>query len=84
MTAATEFMTPPLGAGLAEGIAALSGGETVCFTQYTKTVLAQDGFVFWVKSGISKPYAGSLHVATDSEQHEDETLGVNDVVFTTT
>lgn len=27
---------------------------------------------------------GSLHVATDSEQHEDETLGVNDVVFTAT
>lgn len=40
MTAATEFMTPPLGAGLAEGVAALSGGESVCFTQYTKTVLA--------------------------------------------
>ncbi len=42
----------PLGGDLDAGIEALSGSQTVLFTQYVKVILPLDGFVFWVKADI--------------------------------
>lgn len=73
-----------LAAALAAGVASISQNQTVVFTQYTKIVLSQDGYVFWVKSAVSQSFTGSLHYITHTEQAEDETIGINSVVFTAT
>lgn len=72
----------PLQASLASGITAISSNQSVTFTQYTKTVLSEDGYVFWVRSGTSRAYGGSLHYATQISQDEDQSAAVNDVIFT--
>jgi len=72
-----------LQASLDAGIASISSNQQVTFTQYIKVVLSQDGSVFWAPGG-SKRYPGSLHYATDVHQNEDETVAINDVIFTST
>lgn len=79
-----------LAAGLAEGVNTLSRNQEVVFTKYVKTILPADGYVFWVKASIldtpppvtSITVRGSLHYSTDQVQREDETFGLNKVVFT--
>ena len=68
-------------ATLDAGIAALSQDESVTFRLYTKMVLSQDGYVFWVASQQYIKVQGSIHVAADREQSEDETIGANQVIF---
>lgn len=82
MGIATETAASNLQASLAAGITTISANQQVTFIQYTKTVLSQDGFVFWVKSGTSKSYAGSLHFASETHQDEDQTIAINNVIFT--
>ena len=60
-------------------IASLSG--TFTFTQYTKTVLSQDGYVFWVAGSNTLTVKGALHVSTDREQDTDKTIAMNVVML---
>lgn len=64
------------------GLDAIDRGQTVEFTAYTKKVLPIDGYVFWVATGQIMTVKGSLHYATDRHQDEDQTIGVNRVIFT--
>lgn len=82
MGIATEAQASTLQASLAAGITSISANQSVTFTQYTKQVLSQDGFVFWVKSATSQAYSGSLHFASETHQDEDQTISINDVIFT--
>jgi predicted nucleic acid-binding Zn ribbon protein len=72
----------PLAASLAAGTVALSRNQTITFKQYTKVVLSEDGYVFWVANGITDDFKGSLHYITDRQQNEDETLAANRFIFT--
>ena len=73
-----------MAATLAAGVSQLSGQQTVTFQQYTKSIIPTDGFVFWVATGTSQPFSGSLHVLTERRQDEDQTLAANTLVFTAT
>jgi hypothetical protein len=82
---------PQLAAELAAGVDLLSGSLQVTFTLYKKLVLPLDGFVFWVRSDLTKPVpelratvdiAGSLHYSTEIEQERESTIGLNTIVFT--
>ena len=84
MGIANETSQGPLQAALAAGVASISQKQTVSFTQYTKHVLSEDGYVFWVASSTVQTFTGSLHYLTTVEQNEDETIGQNRVVFTAT
>jgi len=66
---------------LAEGLGSLSKDQSVTFTQYTKYTFEQDGYVFWVSTSTPLTVKGSLHYSTDRDQAEDQTIGVNAVVF---
>lgn len=81
MGIANETAATNMQASLGAGIASISGNQQVTFTQYSKVTLSQDGYVFWVK-GATAVYPGSLHYGTDIQQNEDETIAVNDVIFT--
>ncbi len=72
----------PMAAALAAGVAQLSNQQTVTFQQYMKSVLPTDGYVFWVASGETQQFSGSLHVLTERRQDEDQTLAANTLVFT--
>ena len=72
-----------LAASLADGVNTLSLNQTITFTQYTRQVLPLDGWIFWMKTGQTITASGSLHYSTDQEQREDETIGINSVIFTT-
>lgn len=76
-----ENANTDMGAALASGLASISGSQQISFTKYTKRTLSVDGFVFWVNSGASTSHAGSLHYGTQRDQVEDQTIGVNDVIF---
>lgn len=71
-----------LAASLAAGIASISENASTVFTEYTQVRVAPDGYLFWV-AGSTQTFTGSMHVAADVAQNEDETVAVNDVVFTT-
>ena len=73
-----------LAADIAAGVNTLTLNAQVTFTPYTRVVLAADGFVFWVVNNALPPLTvnGSLHYSTTRQQNEDETPGVNQVVFT--
>jgi len=71
-----------LEAGLESGLRTLSNSQTVTFTQYTKSVLSTDGYVFWVKTTTTAAFEGSLHLGIEQSQDEDQTIAVNHVVFT--
>lgn len=84
MTAAAEAFgqQSPIKATLDRGIEQLSEVTTVTFTRYNKMVLSDDGSVFWVATGTTKTVKGSFHYATDRFQDEDQTIGANQVIFT--
>jgi hypothetical protein len=67
---------------LAAGLNTLSNSQTVQFTQYSKSTIPTDGFVFYVNTGSVTTVQGSLHYAINQQQNEDETIDVNRVVFT--
>lgn len=70
-----------LNAALRGGLTALALDQEIAFTEYGKSVLPLDGYVFWVPGG-DFTVKGSLHFATERKQNEDETYGNNLVVFT--
>ena len=70
-----------LSSALGAGLETISGGQTVAFTKYVKRILPLDGYVFWLQ-GETMVVKGSLHYSTSLLMHEDETLGLNRVVFT--
>lgn len=71
-----------LQAALDSGLEQISSNQTVTFQQYTKYTFSEDGYVFWVATGTSVPFAGSLHILADRQQDEDQTMAANTVVFT--
>lgn len=79
----TEPSTAGLPLSLQQGINQLASGQTLTFTRYARVVVSQDGFVYWVNAGAAVTAQGSLHYATSQEQEEDQTLGVNSILFTT-
>jgi len=72
----------PLAAALEAGVNSLSQNQSITFKQYTKTVLAPDGSVFWVFNGAKEDFTGSLHYVTDRHQDEDQTVAMNRFIFT--
>lgn len=67
---------------LYQGVEQIGEGQTLTFSRYLRQVISQDGFVFWVNTGQTMTATGSLHFGTSQEQDEDQTLGVNSVLFT--
>ena len=67
---------------LAAGVKTLSQQQTIEFTQYSQTILPADGYVFYVNTGSTTEVQGSLHYSTSQNQNEDETIDINQVVFT--
>jgi hypothetical protein len=74
----------PLAASLEQGIVSLSQNQTISFTRYTRVVLSEDGYVFWVASADREDFKGSLHYITDRQQDEDQTIAANQFIFTAT
>lgn len=70
-----------LDAALRSGLESLDLQQTVTFTEYTKYTFAEDGYVFWVATGTTLTAKGSLHYGTDRVQQEDQTIGVNQFIF---
>lgn len=73
---------PQLASVLDAGISTLSANQTITFQQYTKVTLSEDGYVFWVATGETQDYSGSLHYITDRHQDEDQTVAANRFIFT--
>ncbi len=71
----------PLQALLDLGLDGLSKNQQVTFSLYKKFVFIQDGYVFWVNAGNPMTVNGSLHYATDRVQEEDQTIGINTMIF---
>ncbi|WP_175952876.1 hypothetical protein [Burkholderia sp. BCC0405] len=67
---------------LAAGVNTLSQNQTVTFTQYQRTVLPLDGYVFYIATGTTQTVQGSIHYAVDRDQHEDATIDIDHIVFT--
>jgi hypothetical protein len=86
MAIASEVATSKtqLAAGIAAGVNTLSLDQQITFNQYVRVVLPLDGFVFWVLNASATPLVvnGSLHYSTATQQNEDETPAVNQVIFT--
>lgn len=84
MTSAAEAASAKtqFGADLAQGLNTLDLNASVTFQQYTRFVLPLDGFIFWLASSAPIIIQGSLHFSTTRQQNEDETIGVNSVIFT--
>ena len=74
----------PIGSALAAGTEAISIEQTITFTQYTRTVLPLDKYVFWVKTSpaVTVTAPGSFHYSSDMQQTEAENFSINAVVFT--
>lgn len=68
--------------GLAAGVNTLSLNQSIVFTQYTKSTIPTDGYVFYVATGVTTTVQGSFHYSTDQQQNEDETIDINRVIFT--
>jgi len=64
------------------GLEQIDRSEQVVFTQYIKSTIPTDGYVFWVATGNSITVNGSLHHGVERIQEEDQTIGLNDVIFT--
>ncbi|MHB8914740.1 MAG: hypothetical protein ACYC4K_02885 [Thiobacillus sp.] len=73
-----------LAATLAAGVAQISSQQSITFTQYSKFTSPIDGFVFWVNTGATFNYSGSLHQTIEQNQDEDQTIAINKMVFTST
>ncbi len=70
----------PLASALDAGIDTL--GQTITFTQYTKSIVPADGYIFWVATGTTVTAKGSLHYASNRQQGEDQTIAQNSILFT--
>lgn len=64
------------------GLDSLAKDQVVTFRSYTKIALGPDSSVFWVANGQSQIAKGSLHFSTDSVQEEDQSIGINEFLFT--
>lgn len=84
MSTANESAQAPgnLSSALDAGIESISQQQTVTFTQYTKSVVLADGYVFWVATGTTVTAKGSLHYSSDRQQDTDQTIAQNAVLFT--
>ena len=84
MAIADEALTSrgQLATALAVGLESIDRNQTITFTEYTKTVLSRDGYVFWIATGNTAVVNGSLHYMTDQSQDEDQTIGINRMIFT--
>ena len=84
MTIASEATGQPnqLTTALRQGLNNLSRDQKLTFSQYTRQTIAEDGFVFWVATANQLTVKGSLHYSTDRSQEEDQTIGMNSVIFT--
>ncbi len=82
MSLLTESALNGLPISLYAGVEQISEGQTLTFNRYTKATISQDGYVFWVAGGQTLSATGSLHYATSQEQSEDQTIGINAVLFT--
>lgn len=78
-TSGTGFLSPLL----ERGYETLSKDQQIAFTLYNRVILPADGYVFWLNAGQTISVTGSLHYITDKRQDEDQTIGVNKVIFTT-
>lgn len=67
---------------LTQGTEYISQRQKVEFRRYTRVVLEQDGFVFWVATEQYMSAEGSLHYATERHQDQDQTIGANQVTLT--
>ena len=84
MTIASEATGQPdqLATAARQGLGNLSRNQELTFTQYTRQTISEDGFVFWVATTTTLTAQGSLHYSTDRSQEEDQTIGMNSVLFT--
>lgn len=84
MSIAAEATGQPnqLATALAQGLGNVSREQKLTFTQYTRQTISEDGFVFWVANSNTLAAKGSLHYSTDRSQEEDQTIGMNSVIFT--
>jgi hypothetical protein len=71
-----------LSQALQTGLQTLSQNQVLTFSQYTKQTITQDGYVFWVANGTTMQVQGSLHYGTERDQSEDQTIGINSIIFT--
>jgi hypothetical protein len=71
-----------LAASLEAGVRSLSLDEKIGFSQYNRSVLPTDGYVFYVNTGQTVTIPGSLHYSVNREQNEDETNDLTRIVFT--
>lgn len=74
----------PLHHSLKGGLDDISYNEDVIFHEYRRKVLPLDGFLFWVKTYVSRTVSGSLHVSTHSQSTEIENYDLSQLVFSTT
>ncbi len=84
MGIANEAISTDLQSALASGLNTLSRNQAIFFTQYSKSTIPVDGYVFWVVSSAPVQYTGSLHQITTQVQDEDQTIAVNRIIFTAT
>lgn len=84
MSTANESASAPgnLASALDAGIESIGQQQTVTFTQYTKSIVPADGYVFWVATGTTVVAKGSLHYASNRQQEEDQTVAENSFLFT--
>lgn len=73
-----DTLNPPL----VQGLETISRDQAIQFVQYIRYVLPLDGYVFWLRTQ-QMTVQGSLHASAAEQQNEDESLAVNQVVFTT-
>jgi len=84
MTITQEAAQAPMSlqAALQAGLNSLSNTQTVSFQSYCKSTMPIDGYVFWVATGNSSEYVGSVHQITQRRQDHDQTIAVNKIIFT--
>ena len=92
ITELSETQGSQLSAALMQGLNTLSENQEIEFVLYQQWILPGDGFVFFVRSDLltstpaSEPVIhvqGSLHYDSNQTQNEDESIAVQNVVFTT-
>ena len=71
----------PMTGVLDAGLDSLDLDQVVTFVQYQRVVLPLDGFVFWLNTGLTQSFMGSLHYSTNLQQDLDETAAINSVLF---
>jgi len=80
---ALSSVNSPLNSALIAGLESIDQNDSFTFYRYDQYVLPVDGFVFWVKnSAYTITINGSLHYSVDHQQNSDETIDVNQIIFT--